>query len=364
MPANVTTTTTTSADASAGGAAGDGDAGSDAPAVSTGVHFGDLVPGEVNIIKPGGSTVCSRGGEYSYVVIPGDRDKVVVEFEGGGACWDAKTCGFADAIFKDSIDTKAYTNPAKHGWHDKAHGDNPIVGWTHIYIPYCTGDLHWGDAVRTYSADGSAVTINHKGGVNAKAALDWMYAELTAPKKVLVTGCSAGGYGSIWWAPQVQKHYGGAKVYHFADSAAGVITSDFFATSFPAWNAGATFPSFLGDLSAASSLPALYGMVAAYYPNNIYSQYNTRYDENQTFYFSAMGGGDKEAWSAQMKANVAAASKSPNFRAFLPEGEQHCILPYDNFYSVEAGGKKLTEWISDMINDRPVATEACPGCAP
>jgi hypothetical protein len=21
---------------------------------------------------------------------------------------------------------------------------SPYAGWTHVYIPYCTGDLHWG----------------------------------------------------------------------------------------------------------------------------------------------------------------------------------------------------------------------------
>ena len=106
-------------------------------------------------------------------------------------------------------------------------------------------------------------------------------------------------------------------------------------------------------------------MIAAAYPDNVYSQYNTVNDDNQTLYFVAMGGGDNAQWSAQMKANVKSIEDaSPNVHAVLAPGEQHCILPYDDFYTVEAGGKKLTEWLSDMVNDRPIESVSCDGCAP
>jgi hypothetical protein len=274
-------------------------------------------------------------------------------------------CSLADAIFKDNVDPARYTSGLKMGWHDKTRAGNPIIGWTHIYIPYCTGDIHWGNNVKTYGAGASEITIRHKGGVNVKAALDWMYAELAAPKKILVTGCSAGGYGSIGWAPELQRRYADARVYHFSDSAAGVITADFFEKSFPAWNAVSTFPIFLGSATPPTSLAGLYAMVAARYPNNIYSQYNTRLDENQALFFSAMGGGDANEWSTQMKASMKTLlASSTNFRAFLAEGTQHCILPFDEFYTVEAGGKKLTDWLSDMVSEKPLETAACAECAP
>jgi hypothetical protein len=39
---------------------------------------------------PGG--VCSDGSPYRLYVSPGDPKKVVLDFQGGGACWDAATC--------------------------------------------------------------------------------------------------------------------------------------------------------------------------------------------------------------------------------------------------------------------------------
>jgi hypothetical protein len=346
-----------------GGSAGQGVAGGYLPMPA----LGALEKGKVNILKPGGKTQCSRGGEYEFFVVPGDPQKVIVEFEGGGACWNEQTCSYAGSIFKETVQEPDFKDDVSKapGFYNHANPAHPMADWTHVYIPYCTGDIHWGESDTTYGSGQKAFTIHHQGAANVRAALDWAYAQMAAPDKVFVTGCSAGGYGSIWWAPQIQKHWDKAKVWHFADSAAGVITKDFFAESFPAWHAEKSFPSFVGDYAKVTSLPDLYVMIAAFYPQNLYSQYNTRLDENQTFYFQAMGGGDANAWSAEMKSNIAEIEgAAPNFRAFLPDGTQHCILPYDNFYTVDAGGKKLVDWLADVVADKPVENQSCDGCAP
>jgi hypothetical protein len=351
----------------AGGGAGGGVGGAGGAAYLPLPALAELEPGKVNVLKPGGKTICSRGGEYEFFVVPGDPKKIIVEFEGGGACWNDTTCSLSGSIFKETVQEPDFKDDVSKapGFYQHTNPAHPMADWTHVYIPYCTGDIHWGDTDTVYGDGGKAFTIHHRGAVNVRSALDWAYAQIAAPDKVFVTGCSAGGYGSIWWAPQIQKHWDKAKVYHFADSAAGVITKDFFAQSFPAWHAEKSFPSFVGDYKQADTLPALYNMIAAFYPTNLYSQFNTRLDDNQTFYFQAMGGGDAEAWSAEMKANIKEIEDaSPSFRAFLPEGTQHCILPYDNFYTVEAGGKKLVDWLADVVADQPVENQSCEGCAP
>src|SRR3954454_12772701 len=297
--------------------AGCSDETSNPPAVSDGGADGgglpridDLKPNVVNVLRPGGSTICSRGTEYAYFVIPGaSRDKVIIEFEGGGACWDQRTCGLASSLFKETVDVEKHTVDlaGSQTWYDHSNPNHPMKDWTHVFIPYCTGDIHWGDNVKSYPGampTDMPITINHKGAVNASAVLDWVYSQLPAPQKVFVTGCSAGGYGSIFWAPQVQKHYASSKVYHFSDSAAGVITDNFFQQSFPSWNVEAHFPSFVAPFASVSSLTVMYKAIAAYYPDNIYSQYNSILDSNQTFYYVAMGGKDKFDWSAHMKASI------------------------------------------------------------
>ena len=36
--------------------------------------------------------MCADGSAFKFFVYPGDPARLLVEFEGGGACWDAATC--------------------------------------------------------------------------------------------------------------------------------------------------------------------------------------------------------------------------------------------------------------------------------
>ena len=56
--------------------------------------------------------MCSRGTPYAFFFRKGNPTaghKVVVEFEGGGACWSSRTCGIAGGTFKETVeDTRDY----------------------------------------------------------------------------------------------------------------------------------------------------------------------------------------------------------------------------------------------------------------
>jgi hypothetical protein len=296
-------------------------------------------------------------------------NKVVVDFIGGGACWDAFTCSVADAIFEDSVDSvrERIESADKSGFYDDENPANPFKDWYHVVIPYCTGDVHWGDAVMVYSeGEPDEVTINHKGAVNSRAVLDWVFGNFDAPEQVMVTGCSAGAYGAALWSAYVMQQYPASDVFQFGDSGAGIITDTFFMDSFPSWNAQAAFPTFIPELDPGqndildSHLPDLYAGIANFFPDRWMSQYNTIRDENQYFFYMAMGGGALSEWTSGMLASVSEIEKrAPNFSAFIAPGEQHCILPYDNFYTVEANGVKLTDWLTEMITKGSVASTRC-----
>lgn len=324
-----------------------------------------------NEIVPGGDTICSRETEYAYWVRKGSVNKLVIDFIGGGACWDALTCGFAGSIFQETVDSVRERieggDPA--GFYDDQNEANPFKDWYHVVVPYCTGDIHWGDSVVTYSeGEEDEVTINHKGAVNARAVLDWVYEGFSEPEQIMVTGCSAGAYGSALWSAFVMEEYPDSQVFQFGDSGAGIITENFFRDSFPSWDAQAAFPSFIPELDPEqndildSQLPDLYAGIANHFPDRWMSQYNTIRDENQFFYFTAMGGGSIDAWTEGMLAHVSEIEeRADNFSAFIAPGEQHCILPYDNFYTVEADGVKLTDWLDEMLASGSVASSRCQG---
>ncbi len=252
------------------------------------------------------------------------------------------------------------------GFYDHERAENPFAEYWHVVVPYCTGDIHWGNATVEYEGD-SPVTIHHRGAVNTRSVLDWVYEQFEAPDRMLVTGCSAGSYGSALWSTHVMHHYPDTQVLQFGDSGAGVITDSFFRESFPSWNALEAFPSWIPSLDPAMvdplelQLDEFYIRAANAYPTQRMSQYNTYIDENQTFFFVAMGGSGAEEWSSRMRASVAAIEEgAENFYSFMPSGEQHCILGADNFYTVDAGGVLLTDWLAELEDGGSPASAACP----
>ena len=314
------------------------------------------LPDEWTVIKPGGDTLCSRGTEYAYAVRGGSVNKVVIEFMGGGACWDDFTCSVADAIFNAAVNTEQLAQISGRGIYDRENEENPFKDWYHVFIPYCTGDIHWGDNVVEYGAGDDAFTIHHKGSVNSQAVMDWVYENFEKPENIFVTGCSAGAYGSIGWAPYLMDHYRNSQIVQVGDSGSGVITETFFQDSFPNWNALSQAPAFIPGLNPENvdlmsiDLSYFYAEISNYFPAHIVGQYNTKFDNNQTFYFSAMGGaGGAAAWSEQMTAMIASAhDQAENFYSYTTSGEQHCIINSDRFYDVAENGTRLVDWFSDL----------------
>lgn len=323
-------------------------------------------------VETGGETVCSRGTEFFFLVRKGTVNKVVVEFMGGGACWNAQTCGFANAIFNEDIaflKSMWGADSIAPGIYDHENPDNPFKDWYHIFIPYCTGDIHWGDAVVEYGSGDGAFTLHHKGAVNTRAVLDWMGENFSAPEQIFVTGCSAGAYGALGWAPHIIQQFPDAKVSQMGDSGVGIITESFFLESFPVWNVWDMLPTWIDgldvDVETYSDLELhdIYGAVANHYPDARFTQFTSAFDKTQIFYYQAMGGGDTEGWSAKMFASIEKArGMAPNFKAYIGPGNQHCIIPYEELYDVTSDGESLIEWIAKLVGDEPVPNVTCTAC--
>ncbi len=333
----------------------------------------DLPADQFSFLKPGGDTVCALGTDYGFAVRPGDPTKVVVEFEGGGACWNQATCnrpGSAGdgAVYKDIVTGADYTGGTQVGIRDHGNDANPLKGWTHVVVPYCSADVHWGDSEQTFDAPSGAPpgappgarTVQHRGAKNTAAVLEYVYSQFQAPERVFVTGCSAGGYGSIYWTPALQKHYTGAKIRHFSDSAAGVFPATFFPILSEAWGFAATFPAEVGSAGEFKTLAYLYKGIATTYPGVRLSQYNTVSDTTQGQFFNLMGG---SGWQAGMLANLGELVRDvPTFREYTSDGSVHCIIEKNAFYEKTIASTKLSEWVGKIANDEAVQNVNCPEC--
>src|SRR5215207_5983614 len=170
-----------------------------------GCSFGrpESIPGWTRI-EPGGDTKCALDTPYAFWVRPGAVNKLLVYFQGGGACWDATTCAPGGGYYDDEVTPEDSPENYKFGIFELNNSENPFKDYNIVFVPSCTGDVHWGNSVKTYhGADVQAFTIHHKGFVNGSAALEWAYANIASPESVFVTGGSGGSVGSAAFAPYI-----------------------------------------------------------------------------------------------------------------------------------------------------------------
>jgi len=324
----------------------------------------DLAPGWTKI-EPGGDTICSRGTPFVYFVHPGTVNRLVIYFQGGGGCWSHASCSLG-GVFKEAAGDSDNPGQAPGGIFELDNPDNPFKDWFFVFIPYCTGDIHWGDNTQTYTAEGEEdVVIQHKGFVNVTAVLDWTKANFERPEKIFVSGCSAGSYGSIMGAGHIHELYPDAPLYQLGDAGAGVSTGDFFQEGYPNWDVADSRPDWIpapdGSWAEVTSLADLYIAVADYYPNDRWSQYNAAHDQIQTVFYRAMGGRDD--WGELMLADMQEIQdNASNFHSYTAPGAIHCITGDDIFYTREVEGVKFRDWVDDMVNDEAWDDVMCTDC--
>jgi len=156
-------------------------------------------------IEPAGA-VCGNGSQYKFFAnFSNTTDDLVIVFEPGGACWDYPSCtgaeGIRGAANPDGIpDDHWELAPFISPFLQPDDPTSPTGAWNKVYVPYCTGDVHTGNNVITYTDPtgmGPDVTFHHSGHADVQQVVQWIDANFTHVPHMLVTGCSAGGAGAI-----------------------------------------------------------------------------------------------------------------------------------------------------------------------
>jgi hypothetical protein len=121
-------------------------------------------------------------------------------FQGGGACFSAETCSFSGNTYETSAGID--DDPSRAGGvFDTTNPENPFADWSVVFVPYCTGDVHIGNATTDY---GNGLTVQHKGYVNGTAEQTWSTGLLWVQ--------APWGYalslvlGGLWFAPAMRRH--------------------------------------------------------------------------------------------------------------------------------------------------------------
>jgi hypothetical protein len=318
--------------------------------------------------------LCSHGTPWVFFVKRGTVNKLLMYYQGGGACWNYLTCA-ALPVFDPSVGPNDNPANASSGFADLDNPDNPFKDWNAVFVPYCTGDVHWGDADVTHSSPNGALStlIHHRGYVNAQVAEKWAREHFVNPDQVFVTGSSAGSYGAIVNSlPLKEMAYPSSRFVVLGDAGNGVITRDFLENDLAKWGIEKNLPPWipglnlpLTELSAAD----LWTEAAHTYPNDRFANYTTSYDGGTGgqigFYNIMLSGSDLNKWvtwwppscewNETMRGLVQeTASNADNYRYYIGTGSRHTMWGHPKVYTDTTGGvPTIVSWIRAMLDGTP-----------
>jgi hypothetical protein len=325
---------------------------------------------------------CAEGTPWVYFVKRGTVNKLIVYYQGGGACWDILTCGLV-RTFKQTAGPNDDPTNTSTGFADYSNPENPFRDWNAVFVPYCTGDIHWGNNTVVYGSGSLTATIHHKGFVNAQVAEKFSREHFVDPDEVFVTGSSAGAYGAILNSVYYEERvYPSSRFATLGDAGNGIITQDFLANDFSEWGVESTLPSWIPALNvplAQLDPRQLWSAPALFYPENRFANYATAYDGGnggQTgFYQIMLNPGNIGAWfdwwqatcawNAGMEAQTAAAAAAaPNYRYYIGTGSMHTMWGSDKVYTDTSGGVPLlVDWVTAMRDGTSAWTNVqCTDC--
>ncbi|MBL8145982.1 MAG: esterase [Anaerolineae bacterium] len=310
-----------------------------------------------NRLEPEGA-VCANGEPYAFFVRPGDPDKLMIYFQGGGACWNRATCGVFGP-YKRTVGDAADEAGAS-GIADFSDPRNPVADFTTVLVPYCSADVHTGS--RTVTFDGQPpLTVRFHGYDNATAVLDWTTANYPDARQLFVTGTSAGSYGALFNAPRIFDAYPDAEKWVLGDAGVGVTPGDW--GGFDVWGLADHLPE--GAEASAPEAGITTGVTsytALTYPDARVAHYTSAADSVQMAFYALMGGRARE-WTAGMRAELAPLESLDNVRIYIAPGASHGILPGDAFYTMSADGVPFADWLTDWLAGEPVESVLCAACS-
>jgi hypothetical protein len=349
-----------------------------APTLAPSMHeWVELTPQAIELEGRTFDPTCSGApgsdSAYRFWARRGVENRLVVYFDGGGACWDDMTCsapmfareggrseGFYKAELMPNDDPRQMS-----GIFDLNDPRNPVRDWSFVFVPYCTGDVHSGSNDATYHNldTGEPYTLHHRGSDNFRVVLEWIRANFDAPEQLLVTGSSAGAYGASTHYARIRDVFPGGRAVMLGDAGQGVTTSDFLERRNGNWRYQLP-ASVFGANAQLTADDDIVGMLAAHYPNDRFAQYTTAHDRTQAGFYALMGTHDAcAAWSEAMEQGLARRQSAPNFRSYLAAGNSHTILRSDLFYTEQSGGGPFVEWFAALLDGGGEPSRACMHCA-
>lgn len=344
---------------------------SDAPATTTPVTAtpiteapdAEVAPAPWDAITAPADCMCSDGSPFEFFVHKGDPTKVVFYLEGGGACFDPNTCAPDSNSFKRTVGHDDNLADLTTGIFDFANPANPFADWSVVFVPYCTGDVHIGNATTDY---GNGTVVQHKGFVNGSTALNATKDLFPNANQLVFAGESAGSVPTPLYAGLGRDLYPSATIKVLADGSgaypdiAGInaVIGQFWGTmnALPDWpvNEGMTVEKW--------SLPGLFVQAGKHSPDIVFARHDYAFDKTQVFFAQLAGIPADDLVSLIDKNEQQIEASGIDFFSYISPGDSHTVLSRPEFYTETQDGTSLLDWVTALVNGQPITDVHCTVC--
>lgn len=326
--------------------------------------------GKPTLVYPGGETKCINGDEYAFAVTPGDTDKLLYYFQGGGACWEANGAYGKQVVQQctASLQNGIASTGFGQGVQDMSNDQNPFKSYTIVEPIYCSGDAFMGNTTMTAS-DGTVLI--QKGFLNGQTVMDWTKSQFKQElANFVIMGFSAGTLGTMAWAKPLLSSISYEKASVIFDSYAGFFPPQTQEATLSRWGL-CGLPLLSSSLQAkckANELTIQEVVEASMeaYPKVSFANIQSKVDGTQIWFYQGMA----QSWGMAQDMQIQGPNfyegtntifdgynkQFENYVAFLVDGSLHCYTQAGAFYTASGLGKDtpgetmLYQWVADIVD--------------
>jgi hypothetical protein len=296
------------------------------------------IPGWANYFFARSDCRCIFDGEYFVSVNAAypDSRNLMITLQGGGASWPGlEDC--KEEVNEDDLYTAEFAIEL---------ADRLGQKWNQVLIPYCDGSIYMGDRAADYDKDG-VVDHWHWGFRAGAAGVALAVQHFPDLEKIFITGCSAGGYGTIMITRLIQHNYPEASIYVLNESGPGLFHPEDKETwdrIKKAWNLDQLLPKdcrpcdgeliYLYEELLKNNRKLKIGLYSSYEDFVIAEEYLRMTPEDFTTLLLSASGYLSEKFPDQ-------------FKRFFILGDSHCVD--DREYQIN--GISYWDWVLQLMTD-------------
>lgn len=296
---------------------------------------------------------CGEGTPTGIGVNPGTGTDLVIFLNGGGACSSDLTCFTLGTAALGPVGEAQFDNARGQlpsSILDRSLPGNPFADATYVFVPYCTGDVHGGDRVVTYAQG----TVHHTGRANLQAYMKRVAATFRSPRRLVVSGSSGGGFGTLVNYDFIRSYYPAAQGFAVDDSGPPFEFNGgpLIQGGFQNWGIADVLDPLCGgpgicEADLSKGLSALLHK----YPADRFGLLSWNDDPTITFFYAMTSEADFTTGLLKLTTDV--VEPSANARAFIAVGRDHTMLGPSATHApanVSQNGVSLLTWLTQELS--------------